>query len=48
MLPTETSSPESEAEFGERLAYISIVWIIATVLVGVLLVVMSPFLVGIY
>ncbi len=48
MLPTETASPEAEAYFGVRLMWFSVVWIVATVLVGVLLVLLAPWLLGIY
>lgn len=48
MLPSETSSPSAEAAFGNRLAWISIVWIVGTVLVGILLVLIAPMLIGIY
>ena len=48
MLPQETASPNAEALFGNKLALLSIVWIVATVLVGVLLVLLAPYLIGLY
>lgn len=48
MLPSETSSPAAEAAFGNRLMWISIVWIVGTVLVGILLVFLAPMLTGVY
>ncbi len=48
MLPTETATSEAETYFGVRLMWFSVLWIVATVLVGVLLVFIAPWLVGIY
>lgn len=48
MLPTETSSPADEASFGSRVMWLAILWIVGTVLVGVLLVLLAPMLVGVY
>ena len=46
MLPRETATPQGEATFGRKLAYFSVVWIVATVLIGILLVAVSPLLSG--
>lgn len=46
VLPKETASPTAEAEFGRKLAIITVIWIVATVLVGILLVLASPWLSG--
>lgn len=48
MLPTETATSEAEISFGVRLMWFSVIWIVATVLVGVLMVFLSPWLMGIY
>ena len=48
MLPQETASPEAEANFGMKLTYFSIVWIVLTVLVGIGMVFLAPLLVGMY
>lgn len=48
MLPSETSTPAGEVAFGNRLMWISIVWIVGTVLVGILLVLLAPMLIGVY
>lgn len=48
VLPTETATPAGEANFGRQLAIFSVIWIVVTVLVGILLVVISPWLGGIF
>lgn len=48
MLPTEMTSPAEEAKFGTRLMWFTVVWILATVLAGVLLVLLAPVLIGVY
>lgn len=48
MLPTDVSSSEGEAAYGTRVMIISILWIVVTVLVGVLLVILAPALTGVY
>lgn len=42
MLPSETADPDAEIEFGHRLIYLSIVWIVLTVLAGVFLIAIRP------
>lgn len=46
VLPKETVSASAEAEFGRKLMIFTIIWIIVTVLVGVLLVLASPWVGG--
>lgn len=48
MLPEETVSPEGEATFGRQLMIISIVWIVVTVLVGIALVLVRPWLTTVF
>lgn len=48
MLPSETASPAGEAEYGTRLLYITIAWIVGTVIVGILFALSQPYLVGVY
>lgn len=48
MLPQETASPEAEENFGMKLTYFAIVWIVLTVLVGVGMVLLAPVLIGLY
>lgn len=48
MLPSEMTSPADEARFGAKLTYLTIVWIVATVLVGILMVLIAPWLIGVY
>lgn len=42
MLPRQTAEPKAEAKFARRLAYLSTAWIIATIAVGILLVLLAP------
>ena len=46
MLPQDTVSPAGEAEFGRKLAIFSVLWIIATILVGIFLVLIAPWMIG--
>ena len=46
MLPQDTVSPAGEAEFGRKLIIFTVLWIVATVIVGILLVLAAPWMVG--
>ena len=48
MLPEDTVSPEGEALFGRKLAIISTLWIVVTVIIGIVLVLLSPLLVNVF
>lgn len=48
MLPAEMTTPSEEAEFGRYIVIISILWTIATVGAGIALVLMRPWLSGVF
>lgn len=48
MLPTETAGERDEIEFGRRLMYLGTAWIVATIAVGVLMVIAAPWMQGMF
>ena len=48
VLPDDTTSPSGEAKFGRNLAIFTIIWIVLTVVIGILLVFASPWMSGLF
>lgn len=48
VLPQDTASTTGEVEFGRKLAIFSVIWIVVTVLVGILLVFASGWMSGLF
>lgn len=48
VLPQETRTPAGEATFGRKLMILTIIWIVLTILVGVFLVLIAPWMSGLF
>lgn len=48
MLPKQTTTPEAEVRFAERLKYLSVVWMVATIAAGVGLILLRPWMQGLF
>lgn len=48
MFPSETAGESEETAYGYRLVYLTILWILATVAAGLLLILLAPWMQGLF